>query len=97
MKLLELSMKVVETLLQKRLRRLVKVGQCLGFMLSGSTVDAMFIFSRMLESYLEKNMKLFICFVDSEKIFNRVLRKMIKSALRKKLVLERLVQTVISM
>ena len=43
-KLLEHGMKVVETLLEKRLRRLVKVDQMqFGFMLSRSTVDAIFI------------------------------------------------------
>ena len=37
-----------------------------------STVDAIFILRRMQESYLEKNRKLFICFVDLEKAFDRV-------------------------
>ena len=97
-KLLEHGMKVLERLLEKRLRRLVKVDQMqFGFMPSRSTVDAIFILRRMQESYLEKNRKLFICFVNLEKAFDRVPRKVIEWALRKKLVPERLVQAVMSM
>ena len=51
-----------------------------------TTVDAIFIFRRMLESYLEKNRKLFICFVGLEKAFDRVPSRVIEWALRKKLV-----------
>ena len=68
-----------------------------GFMPGRSTVDAIFILMRMQESYLEKNRKLFICFVVLEKAFDRVPRKVIKWALRKKLVPERLVQAIMSM
>ena len=76
-KLLEHRMKVAERLLEKRLRRLVKVDQMqFGFMPSRSTVDAIFILRRMQESYLEKNRKLF---VDLEKAFDRVPRKVISS------------------
>ena len=83
-KLLEQGMKVVERLLEKRLRRLVKVDQIqFGFMPGKSTVDAIFILRRMQESYLEKNRKLFIHFVDLEKAFDRVPRKVIEWALRK--------------
>ena len=97
-KLLQHGMKVVERLLEKRLRRLVKVDQMqFGFMPSRSTVDAIFILRRMQESYLEKNKKLFICFVDLEKAFDRVAKKVIEWALRKKLVPERLVQAIMSM
>ena len=97
-KLLEHGMKVVARLLEKRLRRLVKVDQMqFGFMSGRSTLDAIFILRRMQKSYLEKNRKLFICFVDLVKAFDRVPRKVIEWALRKKLVPERLVQAVMSM
>ena len=79
-KLLEHGMKVLERLLEKRLRRLVKVDQMqFGFM--PGTLDAIFILRRMQESYLEKNRKLYICFVDLEKAFDRVPRKVIEWAL----------------
>ena len=98
LKLSEHGMKVVERLLEKRLRRLVEVDQMqFGFMPGRSTVGAIFILKRMQESYIEKNRKLFICFVDLEKAFDRVPRKVIEWALRKKLVPERLVQAVMSM
>ena len=75
-KLLEHGMKVVESLLEKRLRSSVKVYQMqFSFMPGRSTVDAIFILRRIQESYLEKNRKLFICFVDLEKAFDRVPRK----------------------
>ena len=97
-KLLENSMKVVKRLLEKRLKRLVKVHQMqFGFMPGRSTLDAIFILRKMKESYFEKNRKLFICFLDFEKAFDRVPRKVIEWALRKKLVPERLVQAVMSM
>ena len=97
-KLLEHGMKVVERLLEKRLRRLVKVDQMqFGFMTGRSKVDAIFILRRIQESYLGTNRKLFICFVDLKKAFDRVPKKVIEWALRKKLVPERLVQTVMSM
>ena len=88
----------VERLLKKRLRRLVKVDQMqFGFMPGRSTVDAIFIFRRMYESFLEKNRKLFIYFVDLEKAFDRVPGKVIELTLKKELVLERLVQAVMLM
>ena len=95
-KLLEHGMKVVERLLEKRLRRLVKVDQ-MQFVPGKSTVDAIVILRRMQENYLEKNRKHFICFVDLEEAFDQVPRKVIDWALKKKLVPERLVQTVMSM
>ena len=97
-KILEHGRKVVERLLKKRLRRLVKVDQMqFGFMPGRSTVDAILILRTMQESYFEKNRKLFVCFVDLEKAFDWVPRRVIEWALKKKLVPERLVQAVISM
>ena len=97
-KLLEHGMKVVEWLLEKRFRRLVKVDLMqFGFMPGKSTVEAIYILRRMQKKYLEKNMKLFICFIELEKAFDRVSRKMLEWALIKKLVPERLVQAVMSM
>ena len=68
-----------------------------GFMPGRSTVNAIFILRKWQEIYVEKNRKLFICFVDLEKAFDLVLRKVIEWTLRKKLVPKRLVQAVMSM
>ena len=42
------------------------------------TIDALFILRMLQEEYLNKNKKLYICFVDLEKAFDRVLRKVIE-------------------
>ena len=89
---------MVKRLLEKWLRKLVKVDQMqFGFMPGKSTVDAIFIFRRVHEIYLEKNRKIYSCSVDLEKTFDWVPKKVIEWALRKKLVLERLFQAVMSM
>ena len=70
---------MVERVLKKRLRRLVKVDQMqFGFMLGRSTVEAIYILRKTQKSYLEKNRKLFIFFVDLEKAFYWVLKKAIE-------------------
>ena len=48
------------------------------------TVDAIFIVRRMEEKYQNKDKKLYMCFVDMEKAFDRMPRKVIKWAMRKK-------------
>ena len=48
------------------------------------TIDAVFILRQMQEEYLAKQKKLYMCFVDPEKAFDRVLRKVEEWAIRKK-------------
>ena len=55
-----------------------------GFMPGRGTADALFIVRRMQEEYREKDKKLYMCFVDLEKVFNRVPRRVMQWALRKK-------------
>ena len=43
-----------------------------GFMPGRSTVDAIFIIKRMHESYLEKNIEIYICCFDLEKAFDQI-------------------------
>ena len=83
-KLLEHSMKVVERVLEKRLCRIVSVDEMqFGFMPEKGTTDATIIL-RMQEEYHAKGKKLRMCFVDLEKAFDRVPRKVLEWALRKK-------------
>lgn len=97
-KLLEHGMKVVERVFERRLRNMVTVDemQC-GFMPGKGTVDALFMARMLQESYGKKKRKLYMCFVDLEKAFDRVPRKVIEWALRKKGVCERLVRAVMQL
>jgi hypothetical protein len=97
-KLLEHGMKVVERVLEGRLRNAVTVNemQC-GFMPGRGTVDALFMTRMLQEKYGKKKRKLYMCFVDLEKAFDRVPRKVIEWALRKKGVNERLVRAVMQL
>ena len=61
------------------------------------TIDAIFILRHMLEEYLAKQKKVYMCFVDLEKAFNRVSRKVVEWAMRKKGISEALVATVMSL
>jgi hypothetical protein len=84
-KLLEHGMKIVERVFLRRLRELVEIDemQC-GFMPGKGTVDALFMARMLQERYGRKKRMLYMCFVDLEKAFDRVLRKVIEWALRKK-------------
>ena len=97
-KLLEHGMKVVERVLAKRLCRIASLNEmqfCI--MPERGRIDAVFILRRMREEYHAKGKKLNMCFVDIEKAINRVLRKVLESATRKKGILERLVSSVMSL
>ena len=84
-KLLEHAMKIVERVLEKRIRELVKGDNMqFGFMPGKGMTDALFILRRMQEEFRGREEKLYMCFVDLEKAFDRVLRKVMEWALRKK-------------
>ena len=84
-KLLEHAMKIVERVLERRIRTLVNLNEMqFGFMPGKGTVDAIFIVRRMQEEYQKKDKKLYMCFVDMEKAFDRVPRKVMEWAMRKK-------------
>ena len=66
-KLLEHAMKIVEKVLERRMQRMVKVDKMqFGFMPGKGTIDAGFILRRLQEEYLDKEKKLYMCFVDLE-------------------------------
>ena len=97
-KLLEHGMKVAERVLEKRLRTVVAVDAMqFGFMPGKSTTDAIFIVRQMQEKHLAKDTDLFFAFVDIEKAFDRVPRKVVKWALRRAGVLERIVNAVMAL
>ena len=78
-KLLEHAIKFVEKVLEKRIQTLVNLDKMqFGFMPGKGTVDAIFIVKRMEEEYQEKDKKLYMCFVDMEKTFDRVPIKVIE-------------------
>ena len=84
-KLLEHAMKIVEKVLERRIRTLVNLNEMqFGFMPGKGTVDAIFIVRRMQEEYQKKDKNLYMCFVDMEKAFDRVPRKVMEWAMRKK-------------
>ena len=75
-KLLEHAMKIVERVLENRIRGLVTIDDMqFGFMPGKGTTHTLFILTRMHEEFRERQEKLHMCFVDLEKTFNRVLKK----------------------
>ena len=58
---------------------MVKVDEMqFAFMPGKGTTDAVFILRRLQEEYLDKDKKLYVCIIDLEKAFDRVLRKVLK-------------------
>ena len=97
-KLLEDAMKIVERVLENRIRELVMKDEMqFGFMPGKSKTHGLFILRRMQEEFRGREKKLYMCFVDLEKAFDRVPRKVMEWALRKKRLAEVLVQAVMSL
>ena len=97
-KLLEHAMKIVERVLENRIRGLVTIDHMqFGFMAGKGTIHALFILRRMQEEFRGREKKLYMCFVELEKAFDRVPRKEMEWALRKKGLAEVLVQAVMSL
>ena len=72
-------------MLEKRRCRILSVDEMqFGFMPEKGTTDAVFILRRMQEEYHAKQKELYMCFGGLEKAFDRVARKVLEWALRKK-------------
>ena len=68
----------------RKIRTLVNLNKMqFGFMPGKGTVDAIFIVMRMQVKYQKKDKKLYMCFVDMKKAFDKVPRKVMKWAMRK--------------
>ena len=68
-----------------------------GIMPGKGTIEAVFILRRIQEEYLARQQKLYMCFVDLEKAFDRVPRKVVEWAMRKKGIPEALATAVMSL
>ena len=83
-KLLEQPMKVLEKVLENRIRCQVSIDNMqFGFMPGKGTTDAIFIMRQVQEKHQAKKKKLYYAFVDLEKTFDRVPREVVRWALRK--------------
>ena len=60
-------------------------------------IGAVFILRRIQGEYLAKQGKLYMCFVDFEKVFDRVLRNVVEWEMRKSGIPEALVRAVMSL
>ena len=97
-KLLEHAMKIVKRVLENSIRELVMIDERqFGFMPGKGTTHALLILRRMQEQFRGREKKLYRCFVDLEKALDRVPRKVMEWALRKKGLVEVLVQAVMSL
>ena len=95
---IEHGMKVWEKVLEKRLKNILSLDKChFGFIEGRSTTDAIFIIRQLKEKYQEKKEKLYHVFVDLEKAFDRVPREVIRWALRRQKVPEKLIKQVMAL
>ena len=53
------------------------------FLSGRETTAALFVVTRMQENYKDKYKKFYMCFVDTEKVFNRVPKKVMERAMKK--------------
>ena len=84
LKLTEQVMKVLERIVDGLIRQVVSIDDSqFGFVPGRGTTDAIFVLRQLQEKYLAANKRLYIAFVDLEKAFDRVPRKIIWWALRK--------------
>ena len=84
LKLLDHVMKGMERVIEKIIRERISIDDMqFGFMPGRGTTDAIFILRQLQEKHLVKNKKLYFAFVDLEKAFDRVPRKVIWWAMRK--------------
>jgi len=97
-KLLDQVMKVLERVVERRVRDRVNIDSMqFGFRRGRGTTDAIFIVRQMQEKFLAKKQEVWMAFVDLEKAFDRVPREVVWWALRKMKVDEWLVRVIQAM
>ena len=97
-KLLEHSMKIIERVLQRRIRALVDFDEAqFGFMPRKVTIDALFLVRQLQEEHRAKDKRMYMCFADLEKGFDKVPRRGMEWAMRKKGLPEILVKAMMSL
>ena len=94
-KLLEHGLKVLERVLDERVRKMMEVDpRQFGFMPEKNTIDAIFIIRQLMEKEIEGILESYLGFVDLEKAYDRVPREGIYWSLRRKGVQEKLVKLI---
>ncbi len=84
LKLTEQVMKIIERILDVIIRDMVSIDDSqFGFVPGRGTTDAIFVVRQLQEKFLAANKRLHMAFVDLEKAFDRVPRKVIWWAMRK--------------
>ena len=84
LQLTEQVMKILERIVDGLIRQLVSINDSqFGFVPGRGTTDAIFVVWQLQEKYLAANKRLYMAFVDLEKAFDRVPRKVIWWALTK--------------
>jgi len=97
-KLLEHGMKIVERMLERRIRSLINLDLTqFGFMPGKKSIDVLFIVRGMQEEYRANEKRMYMCFVDLEKAFDRVPRRVMEWAMRKKGLPKIMVKAVMSL
>ena len=82
LKLTEQVKKVLERIMDGNRQLVSKEDSQFGFVPGRGTTDAIFVVRQLQEKYLAANKRLYMAFVDLEKAFDRVPRKVIWWALR---------------
>ena len=84
LKLTEQAMKILERIVDGLIRQVVSIDDSqFGFVPGRGTTDAIFVVRQLQEKYLAVNKRLYMAFVDLEKAFDCVPRKVIWWAVRK--------------
>ena len=97
-KLLDQVMKVMERVIEKRVRSIVLIDEMqFGFRPGRGTTDAIFIVRQLQEKYLGRKRELWMAFLDLEKAFDRVPREVVWWALGQMNVDRSLINVIMSM